>query len=35
MRDLVEHDLHELMHGGGTSEAWSKVLCDPAHHDGN
>ena len=35
MRDLVEYDLCKLMHGGGTSEAWSKALCDPAHYDSN
>ena len=23
------------MHGGGTTEAWSKALCDPTDRDGN
>jgi len=35
MRDLVQHDLRKLMHGGGTTEAWSKALCDPTDRDGN
>ena len=35
MRDLVEHDLCKLIHGGGTSKAQSKALCGPTHHDGN
>ena len=35
MRDLVQYDLHKLMHGGEISEAWSKALFDPKHHIGN
>ena len=34
MRD-VEHDLQKLMHSGGTTEAWSKALCNPIHYHGN